>query len=76
VNLERPVGEGGRGAHVGAAHFGLGMTATTAAQHLLYDAASGSLLYDADGAGGVAAVLFATVTAGLALSAQNFDLVD
>jgi Ca2+-binding RTX toxin-like protein len=49
---------------VSAAHLasGAGLSAaTTASQHLLYDTTSGSLYYDADGAGGSAATLFAVL---------------
>lgn len=49
---------------VTAAHLasGAGLSAaTTASQHLLYDTGSGALYYDADGAGGSAATLFAVL---------------
>ncbi|WP_281409342.1 calcium-binding protein [Microvirga terricola] len=46
-----------------ASAFGLGATATTADQRILYDRASGNIYYDADGnkAGGVSARLMATI---------------
>lgn len=44
-----------------AAEFGLGTTAS-GEQHILFDKASGNLYYDADSAGGGAAVHFATVS--------------
>jgi len=44
-----------------AGGFGLGKVATDAEMHILYDTASKSLFFDADGAGGVAAVKFATI---------------
>ena len=39
--------------------FHLGTTAAKASQHVLYDRATGTLAYDADGTGGAAAVVFA-----------------
>jgi Ca2+-binding RTX toxin-like protein len=55
-----------------AAYFHAGTAATTAQHRILYDAATGDLFYDADGNGAGAAVLFAHVTAGLALTQADF----
>ncbi len=50
-----------------------GRTPATADDRIIYDQANGKIYYDADGAGGaVAAVLFATVTPGLALTNADF----
>ena len=57
-----------------AADFALG-AATTASQHILYDASTGNLSYDKDGSGGLAAVVFAHVTAGLTVTASDFLVV-
>ncbi|MBM6596575.1 calcium-binding protein [Microvirga pudoricolor] len=56
-----------------ASEFLAGTTAQTAATHILYDAKSGVLSYDADGAGGKAAVQFAQLKAGTIL--QHSDLI-
>ena len=55
--------------------FHLGKTAVTAAQHVLYDPASGNLAYDADGHGGAGPVLFAHLAAGLAMTAADFVVI-
>ena len=65
---------GGQGA-LDATHFTLGTMATTAAQGILYDRATGSIYVDQDGVGGADAVLFATVTAGLNLTAADFLVI-
>ena len=46
---------------LGAGAFNTGMAATQADDRILFDTASKSLSYDADGVGGVAAVKFATI---------------
>jgi Ca2+-binding RTX toxin-like protein len=53
------------------AAFAVG-AAVNASQHILYDAGTGSLSYDADGSGGQAAVTFAMLTPHLALNAASF----
>lgn len=55
--------------------FQLGNAANSSGDRIVYDAASGALSFDADGLGGTAAVLFAKVTPGLALTHQDFVIV-
>lgn len=55
--------------------FTTGAVATSAAHRILYDQTTGQIFYDADGTGAGAAVLFATVTAGTALTAADFVAV-
>ncbi|MCF1709395.1 hypothetical protein L0V05_11250 [Tabrizicola sp. J26] len=58
------------------AAFALGAAATTADHRILYDATTGSLLYDADGVGGVDAIKFANLTSPLGSpTADNFDII-
>ncbi|MBI2314417.1 MAG: hypothetical protein HYU77_18165 [Betaproteobacteria bacterium] len=53
--------------------FRAGTTAADADDRILYDSATGSVFYDADGSGtGADPVLFAQVTSGLALTAADF----
>ena len=63
------------GTGLDAAEFIVGSAATTAEQRIVYNQATGQLFYDADGNGGGAAVLFALVTPGTALSVTSFDVI-
>jgi serralysin len=55
-----------------AAAFHLGGAAGDAGDRVIYDAATGRLWFDADGSGAGAAVQFASVTPGTALTAHDF----
>ncbi|WP_069307683.1 calcium-binding protein [Methylobrevis pamukkalensis] len=55
--------------------FALGAAAGDADDRILYDAATGALRYDADGTGAGAAVQFATLETGLAMSAGEFFVI-
>lgn len=57
-----------------ASAFHLGTAAADADDHIIYDQATGRIYYDADGVGGAAQILFATVTAGTALTSADFLL--
>jgi len=52
--------------------FRVGTNALDHNDHIIYDQATGALSYDADGSGSGAAVQFAKVAPGLALSAADF----
>ena len=62
------------GPAVEAGEFRIGAAAADANDHLIYNSANGRLFFDADGDGGVAARLFATLTTGLALTSADFVL--
>jgi Ca2+-binding RTX toxin-like protein len=55
--------------------FLIGTAAITASQRILYNSATGSLSYDADGNGAATAMAFATLTRGLALSSSQFSVI-
>jgi serralysin len=58
-----------------AGAFALGRRAAEADDRILYDSVSGVVRFDADGAGGAAAVAFAILAPGLALDAGGFVIV-
>lgn len=55
--------------------FWAGAAAHDADDRIIYNKATGALLYDADGTGGGAAVQFATVATNLKLAASNFIVI-
>jgi Ca2+-binding RTX toxin-like protein len=58
-----------------ASAFHVGNAATDEDQRILYDQTNGNLYYDADGSGGGAAVLFATLHGAPALTASDFQVI-
>jgi Ca2+-binding RTX toxin-like protein len=55
-----------------ASAFVTGAAATTTGHRIIYNSATGAVLYDADGLGGAAAIQFATVGTGLAMAESDF----
>ncbi len=56
-----------------AAAYRAGTAAADASDRIIYDSATGKIFYDSDGTGAAAAILFATVTAGTALTVADFS---
>ncbi|MEA3029331.1 MAG: serralysin [Sphingomonadales bacterium] len=67
-------GIGGLGS-LGSGAFASGTAAGDADDRIIYDQATGRILFDADGSGAGAAVLFATVQAGTILAASDFQVI-
>ena len=58
-----------------ASAFRIGAGAADASDRIIYDDDNGALFFDPDGLGGAAAVRFATLDAGLAMSNVDFLVV-
>ena len=56
-----------------AAAFRNGAAAVDADDRIIYNSATGQIFYDSDGVGGAAQILFATVSAGTALTNADFS---
>ena len=65
----------GEGNWLSAGEFHIGAAAADANDRIIYNSATGGLFYDADGSGAGAAVQFATLSTGLALTANEFFIV-
>jgi Ca2+-binding RTX toxin-like protein len=61
--------------NISAGEFVIGTAAQDANDRIIYDSNTGALLYDSDGAGGSAAIQFAEVSTGLALTNLDFLVV-
>lgn len=68
-------GVGSAGQDLAASRFVVGTEATERWHRIIHDDTTGSLWFDADGDGDGAAVLFARLSAGLALAASDFVVI-
>ena len=75
IRLENAVFTGLAAGALAAGAFNTGAAASQADDRIVYNSATGALLFDADGAGGAAAVQFATLSGGLALTSADFLVV-
>ena len=74
IFLDRDIFTGiGANGTLAAGAFRAGTVAVDADDRILYDPATGQIRYDADGAGGAAAILFATVAPGTVLTNADFS---
>jgi Ca2+-binding RTX toxin-like protein len=75
VSLSRSVFQALSGGALAEEAFHIGSEAADGQNRILYDPGSGQLRYDADGLGGAEAILFATVTPGVALTHLDFAII-
>ncbi|MFN3945383.1 MAG: SdrD B-like domain-containing protein [Allosphingosinicella sp.] len=73
IHLDRAIFTGiGSNGVLDAGAFRVGTAAADADDRIIYNSATGQIFYDADGAGGADAILFATVSPNLALTHLDF----
>jgi len=75
IVLDNAVFTGLAAGALAAGAFRTGSAAADADDRIIYNAATGALLFDSDGVGGAAAVQFATLGAGLAMTAGEFTVI-
>jgi Ca2+-binding RTX toxin-like protein len=75
IQLDNAVFTGLAAGALAAGAFNTGAGATQADDRIIYNSATGALLFDVDGVGGVAAVQFATIGTGLAMTAADFFVI-
>ena len=75
IQLAKTIFTGLSGSQLAASAFFIGAGASTVDHRIIYNSASGALLFDTDGSGASAAVQFATLAPSLALTAADFLLV-
>ncbi len=75
IRLDRSVYDQLATGRLAAQAFTIGAAAKDADDRIVYNGKTGMLLYDADGAGGTAAVQIAQLSAGLKLTAADFDVI-
>lgn len=76
IRLESAVFAGlGPAGVLAAGRFHIGGSAADAGDRIIYNPTTGALYFDADGAGGAAQILFATLGAGLALTRADFVVI-
>ena len=75
IRLENAVFTGLAAGALAAGAFNTGAAATQADDRIIYNSATGALLFDADGNGAGAAVQFAWVSDGMVLAASDFAVI-
>ncbi|MEI5682645.1 calcium-binding protein, partial [Mesorhizobium sp. CCNWLW179-1] len=75
IQLENAVFTGLANGWLSAGAFHTGAAAHDASDRIIYNKSTGDLLFDRDGLGGAAAIKFATLSPGLAMTAGEFFVV-
>src|SRR5690606_4888097 len=75
IRLDNAVFTGLANGYLAASAFTVGTHATDALDRIIYNSATGALYFDDDGSGGHAATQFATISAGLAMTANEFYVI-
>ncbi|MDP5281080.1 calcium-binding protein [Sphingomonas sp. DG1-23] len=75
IHIDRAFFPGLAAGRLAAGAFNTGVAATEADDRIIYDTATGQLLFDVDGVGGAAAVQFATLSGAPAIGAGDFWIV-
>jgi Ca2+-binding RTX toxin-like protein len=71
IRLDSAIFTGLAGGFLAAAAFRIGAAAADASDRIIYNSATGALLFDVDGAGGAAAQQFAIISTGLAMTGSD-----
>ncbi|MFC3440403.1 M10 family metallopeptidase C-terminal domain-containing protein [Sphingobium rhizovicinum] len=72
ISLENAIFTGLATGTLSSGAFFIGSAANDSTDRIIYNSATGALLFDADGTGATAAIQFATLSTGLALTASEF----
>ena len=75
IHLENAIFTALAAGALSAGAFATGAAASAAGHRIIYNSATGALMYDADGNGAGAAVQFATLSAGLAMASTEFLVI-
>lgn len=75
IRLENAIFTGLGGGRLNSSAFHIGAEAHDSTDRIIYDAATGGLSFDVDGAGGLDAQQFAQLTPGLALTSNDFYVI-
>ena len=75
IRIDNAVFTGLANGALAAGAFVIGAAAADANDRIIYNSATGALLFDADGTGAIAAVQFATLSTGLAMTAGEFGVI-